>query len=640
MHSSASNTVFGGLNYPFASSPVASGDTNITLKSFIEASSNTVIIYSILDDREDVYGAYSVLSDAMKNSAFTLSLNTPITSIFSFCNNKVEISSYTTIDDIYGACLLISTNTTNSITFNSSIYLDNNSILFNSSATVDGFAYAAKLELKESQKVTYNLANVSLSSNTVEIKDTISDCDDLSAARLIFPATASSVENLYIINNKISFSSAASGIQLPDTTVHGVYIDNLDKVSVTNKYQNNNMLELNSAKNITLKSISGFDSFSFALPLDIRNYETLITLTSQPQEDNIQVDAHKLFISNYDHHTPTLTVNLIDASPGSGHIDLSNTNGSYLYDHTRTQLEVKNSKLIFTFDPTIAPSPVDPINPAPDSPLPTTLNPQTAVITGGASSNLAFLTQGLDLIIDKAIDSAKYLSVKSHSWAPFACADVAKSKFFIGHNSNLDVNGFSIIAGIAKNLPILDHNFTFAAFFEHGNSKFETSHHFDYDTDDFTVAGDGSAYYNGGGLLARFDLNNNIYFNASLRAGLASCNFKTVDLTKITHFSFDYSPTYYGANAGAGYLYPINKDFNLNFNANYFITNLAGKDTPLPENQSISFDTEHLQKVKIGLKFIRLLSDPSGHSASAFIGPAFEYQLHNDFNATISGQPV
>jgi peptidoglycan-associated lipoprotein len=67
---------------------------------------------------------------------------------------------------------------------------------------------------------------------------------------------------------------------------------------------------------------------------------------------------------------------------------------------------------------------------------------------------------------------------------------------------------------------------------------------------------------------------------------------------------------------------------------------LAGKETPLPENQSITFDTEHLQKVKIELKFIRLLSDPSGRSASVFIGPAFEYQLHNDFNATIANQPV
>jgi hypothetical protein len=49
MHSSASNTMFGGLNYPFADSSVTSTDTIVTLKPLIEASSNTVIIYNDLN---------------------------------------------------------------------------------------------------------------------------------------------------------------------------------------------------------------------------------------------------------------------------------------------------------------------------------------------------------------------------------------------------------------------------------------------------------------------------------------------------------------------------------------------------------------------------------------------------------------
>ncbi|MDR1244148.1 MAG: hypothetical protein LBJ79_03075 [Endomicrobium sp.] len=36
---------------------------------------------------------------------------------------------------------------------------------------------------------------------------------------------------------------------------------------------------------------------------------------------------------------------------------------------------------------------------------------------------------------------------------------------------------------------------------------------------------------------------------------------------------------------------------------------IFGKETPLPENQSISFDTEHLQKVKVGT---RVLHSDSG----------------------------
>ncbi|MDR1244011.1 MAG: OmpA family protein [Endomicrobium sp.] len=652
IHSPVSNHIFGGVNYPFTSTPVSSGTKNVTLKNSINADYNSIFIYSDLPnaDARNVYGAFSVLGDALTN---VVPVDGIVNSPISLSNNSVQIDSSTTIWELYGACLNLNAppfeSSSTVIIINSSLSLDNNQIILNSPCTV-AHIRDAYLAPREGHSSEYNIPYISLSSNSISINTSeVGELDKLynqiSVAYLDFYSVNEDdvhahVDNLYITNNKISFSAAASGLQLPNTAVYGVRIDNPEKVNVTNKYVQNNMIEFNSAKNVTLQSISGFDLLSFILPLNIFNNETLLTLTHQHQD--IQVDAHKVSVSNYDHHTSTLTVNLIDAS-GYGRIDLLNTNGSYLYDHTRTQLQVKKDKklLMFIFDPSIAASPYDPIDPAPPgSPITSNLDPQTTVLSGAASSNLAFLSQGLDLIIDKAIDSAKYLSVKSHSWAPFACVDAAKSKFFIGHNSDLDINGFSILAGMAKNLPIHDHNFTFAAFFEHGNSKFETSHHFDYDEDDFTVGGNGHAYYNGAGLLARFDLNNNIYFNASARAGLASCNFKTVDLTKISHLSFDYSPTYYGANAGAGYLYPVNKDFNLNFNANYFITNLTGEKTPLPENQSISFDTEHLQKIKIGLKFIRLLSDPSGHPAAAFIGPAFEYQLHNDFNATIENQPV
>ncbi|MDR2067257.1 MAG: hypothetical protein LBP57_05510, partial [Endomicrobium sp.] len=66
----------------------------------------------------------------------------------------------------------------------------------------------------------------------------------------------------------------------------------------------------------------------------------------------------------------------------------------------------------------------------------------------------------------------------------------------------------------------------------------------------YTVAGKGNSHYNGIGILARLDLLNNIYFDASARLGNASSDFFTSDLTKLSNFSFDYSTTYYGSHAG------------------------------------------------------------------------------------------
>jgi hypothetical protein len=310
-----------------------------------------------------VYGAYSVLSDALKpdNGNFIEKFN-PISSI-SFCNNKVDISSFTNVRDIYGASLSLN----GDLATLENVSLSNNYILFNSSANVSNSVYAAYLS--QSGSIS-NFENVSLSNNTVEIKDTISSRLNIYTAFLSATGSAAAGRRNYsITNNKIILSK--DNLDLSGTNLYAYYNHieyNTDNSSEENIIISNNALQINNAKNVLVGSIHNFDTFSFNLPTNLSNYDTLLTLIHQGQD--IPVDAHKLYISNYGHHTSTLTVNLIDA-PGYGLIDLSNANGSYLYDHTRTQLKVKDKKLVFIFNPSIAPSPNDPIDPAPpDSPAP------------------------------------------------------------------------------------------------------------------------------------------------------------------------------------------------------------------------------------------------------------------------------
>lgn len=67
----------------------------------------------------------------------------------------------------------------------------------------------------------------------------------------------------------------------------------------------------------------------------------------------------------------------------------------------------------------------------------------------------------------------------------------------------------------------------------------------------------------------------------------------------------------------------------------YFFTNLTGKDVPLPENQSISFDTESVQKFKIGAKL-----QINDNIVNAYLGTGFEYEPYNKIKATIHQLPV
>jgi hypothetical protein len=85
-----------------------------------------------------------------------------------------------------------------------------------------------------------------------------------------------------------------------------------------------------------------------------------------------------------------------------------------------------------------------------------------------------------------------------------------------GSFNNVDINGVNVIAGVAKYFHLLDKSVSLAAFFEHGNGKFETANYFDHEVDDFVVAGTGHGSYNGGGVMAKVkNLPYNLYLHVA-----------------------------------------------------------------------------------------------------------------------------
>lgn len=636
---------YGGVNYPFSTSPVAFNATDVSIKADIFANNNTVNV-SATTKVARIYGGYSVLSDAFSN--IVPSKNTLYAPI-SMSGNSVNIyANDCEIFTVSGGQLIVNAkdNTYGVITFKSpTIQMNNNTVNISSSITLSDL-FGANLSFFNKYKTVIDVPYISMSSNTVNISNELSikssygnvspsciyvwiQSNDLLGSTTISSFTAT--------NNKIVLSKSNLSI---NAKLHGCFINVPDGVIAFSDIHDN-ALCIDNAKSISVISIYRFDTFRIALPNDINNNDTILTLNNQDKD--VVVDVNKLYISNYENNTSPLTLNLID-SYGSGSLKIMNTNGSYLYN-TRSELKIIDKVLIFTFNPDIASSPVDPINPSPTPDLPILLDPQTITISQAGAANLAFAFQGLDLIMDEGLFSAKTQASNSGSnepffslkgFSPFAACSAGKNKYFTNSTSHINFNGFSILAGLSKSLDISNHNLTIGAFFEHGNGKFETSNYFNYDPiDDFTVAGNGNSFYNGGGLLARVDLSNNIYFDASARFGNSSSNFFTSDLTKLSQFSFDYSTTYYGSHAGSGYILPINDIIGLDFSAKYFFTNLVGKTADLPENQSISFDTESISKFKLGSKLQVIDS-----FINTYLGVAFEYEPTNKVNATISNRPV
>jgi hypothetical protein len=338
-------TIYGSVNFPFASSSVSSGDSNVLLKDFIECSSNSTTIYNDLN-RSYIYGSFSLLSNAIY---YITPSNNLINSTFSFTNNSINISSFSNINEIYGAYIYLDTknDSSNPVTLTSSFYLDNNSINISSYCNVYRI-YAAYLDLVSNRDAVYHPNTISISSNSISISSSISNCYQISFAQVSL--SNCEVDNLLINNNTLSFTN--SDIDLSTTPVYLVNTDYSKDSTIHNSIAENNSLNFINATNVSLGTLLGFDSFSFALPNNLPNNQTILYLRNQSFP--LIINAQKLSISNYDHFTSPLSINLIDAY-GSGNISLSNTNGSYLYN-TRTELKVIDNTLIFTFNPSISDS--------------------------------------------------------------------------------------------------------------------------------------------------------------------------------------------------------------------------------------------------------------------------------------------
>jgi hypothetical protein len=65
-----------------------------------------------------------------------------------------------------------------------------------------------------------------------------------------------------------------------------VYIDVPSGV-VQNWNVHDNALYVNNAKNVSVRSIGGFDSFRFDLPNDIHNNDTILTINDQDEDDSV-----------------------------------------------------------------------------------------------------------------------------------------------------------------------------------------------------------------------------------------------------------------------------------------------------------------------------------------------------------------
>lgn len=244
-------------------------------------------------------------------------------------------------------------------------------------------------------------------------------------------------------------------------------------------------------------------------------------------------------------------------------------------------------------------------------------NSQTHLVAQNHAVAAAFVNQGTDLISD-SLDTLS----RDHKYGvkTFAAVHGNHSKYDV--NSDLKINGWSGIVGVGNEKDIGNGDFSWGAFFENGSGTYRTYNSFNGDF----FRGDGNVVYNGGGLAARFEQDNGVYTEGSLRAGLLKNEMKDA-LRDGAGNSYGYKSesTYYGAHIGVGKIISIDADKDLDIYGKFFHTYTEG-DTFTVAGDKFDLDGITSDRLRIGAR----LTTNKENKFSTYYGLAYEYEFNGD----------
>ena len=244
---------------------------------------------------------------------------------------------------------------------------------------------------------------------------------------------------------------------------------------------------------------------------------------------------------------------------------------------------------------------------------------QTAITTESRAAAAAFVNQGAEAVSD----SINSLQGAEAGISTFATVSGNNSKYDTG--SYVDINGWNGIVGVAKTKDLNAGKFSYGAFFENGGGNYNTYNDFN----GTSFRGDGNVVYNGGGLLMRYEQENGVYTEASLRAGTAKNEVSNALEFAENRYGFKTENAYYGAHIGIGKIIKLDNGKAWDIYGKYFHTHHEGDSVKIA-NDVFDFDSVNSDKLRIGARF----SEQQGEKLTSYYGLAWEYEFSGDAGGT------
>lgn len=250
---------------------------------------------------------------------------------------------------------------------------------------------------------------------------------------------------------------------------------------------------------------------------------------------------------------------------------------------------------------------------------------QTELVAQTRAASAAFVNQGTDLIAD----SLDVLSRDSnYGIKTFAAVHGNKSKYDV--NSDIKINGWSTIVGVGNTAEFTDgDNFSWGVFYENGSGNYRTYNSFNNEF----FRGDGSLVYNGGGIAARYENNNGVYTEGSLRAGMLKNDMdNALRDASGNNYGYESESAYYGAHIGVGKIISLSESSDLDVYGKFFHTYVEG-DSFNVAGDKFEFDSINSDRLRVGAR----VTTNKENKFSTYYGLAYEYEFNGDADMKAQG---
>lgn len=254
----------------------------------------------------------------------------------------------------------------------------------------------------------------------------------------------------------------------------------------------------------------------------------------------------------------------------------------------------------------------------------------------GQASAASLALQGGDLLSGKGMSQARQAADSAQNGiSGFAAASGSSTRNKTG--SHIDVNGYSLVAGVSRLLPLAQGHAVAGVFFEAGSSHYSA---FNKTADGSRVRADGESDYTGAGVLGRYEFASaalaGLYVEGAVRAGNLKSDYRSGDLNpQLGVASYDVSVAYWGAHAGLGKVWQLGPSASVDLYGRYYWTRTGGADVRL-FGDAVSLEAVTSHRTRVGARYDWALAG----QVRPYVDLAWEHEFDGDARSVVAGETV